>query len=552
MEIKLEGMDISFPLPDFFSRKADHVVVDDKWYPIQKGALPDLRKQLAELNITDSGTISIKQYLGLKGISDYKVYDLPPESISAERMAKIINAETITSVFTGSLYPYQRDGYSWLSFVNKQDVGCILADEMGLGKTIQVIALIANNSVLGRISLVVAPATLLENWRREFEKFAPGVSTLVHQGGRRTGDHKVLRNYDAVITSYETVVRDRYMFKMLDWDTVILDEAQAIKNPAAKRTRAVKAMPRRGAVAMTGTPVQNNLIDLWSICDFAIPGYLGSLRNFKQEYPMDVDSARRVEPLVSPIMLRRRVSDVAKDLPPKIEIPQVLELDHASIDNYESIRIQTNEEYETNAILVVLGKLRMFCAHPTLLTEAFEEPAMKSVKYNRLLEILEEIFSNHSKALVFTSWTKMIDIIAADIKRRFNVYTDIIDGRVSTPERQNIVDTFNNIGEPGILVLNPGAGGVGLNITGANHVIHYNLEWNPATIDQATARAYRTGQNKPVTVHYLYYKETVEEVIMERLKFKRDVSDAAVIGITGADKDYKDMLEALRRSPLKG
>jgi SNF2 family DNA or RNA helicase len=177
------------------------------------------------------------------------------------------------------------------------------------------------------------------------------------------------------------------------------------------------------------------------------------------------------------------------------------------------------------------------------------DPAENCIKYRRLIEILEEIFSNNEKVLVFTSWQKMTDIIVDDVMRRFGVYANRIDGRVDVKERQLIVDRFNKMDAPGVLVLNPVAGGVGLNITGANHVVHYNLEWNPAVVDQATARAYRRGQEKPVTVHRLYYINTVEDVINERLDFKRQISDTAVVGVTGQDEDYKYILDALRRTP---
>lgn len=547
--IKIEIDNKAYPFDDFFQRNADHIIINDTWYPLVPGSYSDLKDILGKLGISNMGEITLKQYLLLRHIQDYKVYDLTPERMNAKGMAKSFDQIHKNTIFTGKLYPYQDEGYCWLSYINQQDVGCILADEMGLGKTIQVIALLADHAGSGKPNLVVAPATLLENWRREINKFAPGISTLIHQGPKRTGSAGELKFYDVIITSYETVTRDRYMLKMIIWNTIILDEAQAIKNPEAKRTKAVKMIPRRSAIAMSGTPVQNNLIDLWSISDFVLPGLLGTLKSFEKEYVMDIDSAERVEPMVSPIMLRRRVIDVAKDLPKKIEIPQVLVMDKKASEEYDEIRQQTVEEYGDQAAFVVLGKMRMFCAHPTLLSEIEEDPVDNSVKYCRLLEILEEIFLNNEKALIFTSWTKMIDILTSDLATRFNIYTNSIDGRVEISERQTIVDTFNNIDEPGVLILNPAAGGVGLNITGANHVIHYNLEWNPAVVDQATARAYRRGQKRPVTVHYLFYKDTVEEIINERLVFKREIGETAVIGVKGKDEDYEYILKALKCTP---
>lgn len=534
---------------DIFGRIIDHIILNGIWYPFIKGSLEELNIFLNSVGILQTGVITLKQYMVIHNNPVINMRGLPPEKILAKEISSSLIPKRVPSFFKGSLYPYQKQGFSWLSYIDQQDMGCILADEMGLGKTIQVIALLANHAGKGKPCMVVSPATLLENWRREIERFANGIRVCIHQGGNRTGFAKDLIVFDVVITSYDLIIRDRYMLKMIDWDIVILDEAQAIKNPGAKRTKAVKAIPRRCSIAMSGTPVQNNLIDLWSISDFALPNILGSLKTFEKEFLMDTDSAKRVEPLISPIMLRRRVDEVAIDLPEKIDIPQSLMMDKKSSEEYEEIRIKTIEEYGNNASFVILQKLRMFCTHPFLLKESDGDLVEESVKYNRLLEILEEIFGNNQKALIFTSWTKMIDILVSDIPLRFGVFSKKIDGRVKIQDRQLIIDEFNSIETPGILVLNPIAGGVGLNITGANHVIHFNLEWNPAVVDQATARAYRKGQTKPVMVHRLFYVNTVEEVINERLELKREIADAAVVGVKGHDEDYQYIINALMRSP---
>jgi len=551
LDIKAEHEENVVYLDNFFTQTADHVVVNHVWFPILKGAIEELRTLLIHYGITQSGPIKLKQYLQIRFLPNYTIRDLTSGHMDAMQFAKSRSTERSGAVFTGHLYPYQKDGYYWLSYIDHQDMGCILADDMGLGKTIQVIALLADHAGSAHPSLIVAPATLLINWRMEIMKFAPGLTWIIHQGPQRTGFADELRQYDIVITSYDTIVRDKYMLKTIDWNLMILDEAQAIKNPAAKRTKAVKAVPRRSAIAMSGTPVQNRLIDLWSITDFVIPGLLGQLPSFEDKYTMDTASAKLLEPMISPIMLRRRLEEVAKDLPDKINIPQPLEMDPESSHEYEEIRLRTIEEYGNNATLVALTRMRMYCGHPSLISEKSGDPTEASVKYCRLLEILDEIFENNEKALIFTSWQKMTDILIRDISRRFGVYTNLIDGRVAINDRQFIVDEFNKVESPGILVLNPVAGGTGLNITGANHVIHYNLEWNPAVVDQATARAYRRGQKKPVTEHRLYYLDTVEEVISQRLKFKKKVADFAVVGVKGKDDDYEYVVDALRKSPIK-
>ena len=232
-----------------------------------------------------------------------------------------------------------------------------------------------------------------------------------------------------IITSYDVVVRDLSLFNLIKWKIVVCDEAQAIKNPITKRAISVKSVPRQVGFAVTGTPIENRLTDLWSIMDFSVPGFLGSLSHFESTYIDSVESAATLEAIISPLILRRKVSEVAMDLPAKIIIPQVLELSLKEADEYENIRQQTIAEFRSNSSLVILIKLRMFCSHPFLLSEyPSEDPACYSNKYLRLVEIVEEIVENRSKALVFTSFNKMNDIITSDLKKRFNVYTASIDG----------------------------------------------------------------------------------------------------------------------------
>jgi SNF2 family DNA or RNA helicase len=404
-----------------------------------------------------------------------------------------------------------------------------------------------------RPNLVVAPSTLLENWRRELARFAPNLKVLVHAGSRRTGHPKHLQSNDVVISSFETVVADVSLFRAVQWNLFILDEAQGIKNPAAKRSIQLKTIPRKLAVAVTGTPVENRLKDLWSITDFVVPSFLGTLSNFERNHPDTVDGATILEPIVSPIILRRRVAEVAKDLPERIDIPLPLELDADSADAYEQIRTDAFAQYGDAASLIALQKLRQFCTHPWL-TDNFKnmrDAAECSPKFSRLLEILDEIISAGGKALIFTSYQESIDILVSEIASRTGIPADFIDGRVPVSERQKKVDEFAALHSSAVLVLNPKAAGTGLNITAANHVIHYNLEWNPAVEDQASARAHRRGQKRPVTVHRLFYANTVEEVINDRMQHKRQLATVAVVGTDGRDQEMADFLRALRISPKK-
>ena len=433
----------------------------------------------------------------------------------------------------------------------RENIGGILADEMGLGKTLQIISVLSSEEKRSVVpSLIVAPTTLLENWRRELKKFAPQITTTIHHGSQRTGFPIELGSKDVVITSYDTVIRDGSLFSQIDWNLVVCDEAQAIKNPATKRAKSVKKIPRKAGFAVTGTPIENRLTDLWSIMDFSVPGFLGSQSEFEKLYENQFDGAFRLESLISPLILRRSVAEVAKDLPAKIIIQQILELSSREIEQYEQIREDTIREFASNSSLVVLVRLRIFCTHPFLIEDKLGcDPALYSNKYARLVEIAEEIVANGAKMLVFTSYNKMNDIIRDDFVNRFGIYTNSIDGRTPTVDRQNIVDEFSLYKGAAVLVLNPVAAGAGLNITAANHVIHYNPEWNPAKEDQASARAYRRGQDRPVTIHRLLYADTVEEIIDDRLTRKRDLVGTAIVGVQGDEDDYNDIVKAISKSP---
>ncbi|EQD52890.1 SNF2/RAD54 family helicase, partial [mine drainage metagenome] len=519
----------------------------------EEGSLEAVRAALSDALIGSEGELTLGQYLGfVRGVKTHGVAMEDGWQASAHTVAGSdpVSVEDLPSV-TAQLYAYQIRGVRWLCAVASGGLGCILGDEMGLGKTLQVIVLLASEKNHGHgPNLVVCPSTLLENWRREIAKFCPSLAVLVHQGAGRTGSASILSSVDVVVASYDTVVRDQILLSVVQWNCLVLDEAQAIKNPEARRSAVAKSIPRRVSLAVTGTPVENCLEDLWSIADFALPGMLGSRSEFLAHFEDTVTDAQRLGPLVSPILLRRLVSEVADDLPPRIDIPQPLRLDGTQAEAYERIRREAEAEYGCAAGLVALNRLRMFCTHPRLLDAGSGDPAEGWPKYQRLLEILEEIFSAGEKALVFSSYTGMSDILVSDLPLRFGtVHVDWIDGRVSIAERQIRVDRFAETPKPGVLVLNPHAAGTGLNIAAANHVIHYNPEWNPAVQDQASARAYRRGQTRPVTVHQFFYMDTVEEVITERLDAKRDLAAGAARG-TAAEPDSGEILKALQRSPL--
>lgn len=530
--------------------RADYVIVSDTWYPLPAGTGGAYSKLGALYGFT-SDSITLGQYIGLlHGAGDFNIDDRATADLAAAHLAPRLN-RNLPSGLAIEPYSYQATGIRWLSLLVSNGVGCILADEMGLGKTLQIIGTLLGEVAAGRSpNIVICPATLLENWRRELSRFAPSLRCLVHTGSRRTGRSSELRTPDVIISSYETVAGDISLFRTIQWNLVVLDEAQNIRNPEARRTLRCKELPRRAGVAVTGTPVENQLLDLWSISDFAVPGYLGTRQQFERDHDETQVSAAELEPLVSAIMLRRRVREVADDLPERIDVPVPLVLDPVSSAAYEEIREEAKQSSRAPS-LTALVRLRMFCAHPWT-AQKFKEtldPVACSPKLERCLEIIEEFKAAGEKVLIFTSFNETADIIEAEVGRRCGVPASQINGRVPVGERQLLVDAFASITGSAILVLNPKAAGTGLNITAANHVIHFNPEWNPAVEDQASARSHRRGQERPVTVHRLFYADTVEEVIYERMGRKRQLAETAVVGAAGTEDDLADVVEALQRSP---
>ena len=547
----LRLFDGSQPLQALESLDIDQILVGDDWYPLPPDSLDAIRELFKSIQVSEQGSLTLRQYLDIRCLNSSLVSIVAPQNEPKDD--SLPASPSLPEGLMADLYPYQETGFQWLSRIADEGLGCILADQMGLGKTLQVIALFLREAKLRDApSLVIAPATLLENWRRELAKFAPSLSVLLHHGRERTGFPKNLQKFDVVIVSYDTAMRDISILEMVAWNIVVLDEAQAIKTPDAQRTVVLKTLPRRMAVAVSGTPVENRLRDLWSLLDFAVPGLLGTLRQFEAHYLDDEDHATELEPLVSPLILRRLVADVAKDLPERIDIPQAIQLSDDSAKRYDAIRHEVIAEYGKMASLVALTKLRMFCTHPFLLSQETGDPLPHSAKYARLLEILDEVFCGSEKVLIFTSYTKMADILAKDLHDRYGVPFTIIDGRTPVTDRQPLIDQFGMTMTSAGLVLNPRAAGTGLNITAANHVVHFNLEWNPALEDQATARAYRRGQTRPVTVHRLFHPGPVEEVIDQRTARKRIIAGNAVVGTEGTESDIADIVRSLELSPVMG
>lgn len=548
--IGVEGSWAPLVLPE-----SDQVFIGKIWHPIRTEDYTEALATIYARGIIGGATLSVGQLIWLRAHAS----DLGIGLVDSLRSSDPSHVHAPSSMdatawgLQADLYPYQKDGVHFLKLIADQGLGCILGDEMGLGKTIQAITLMLAERTAGRgPSLIVSPATLLENWRRELGLFAPSLSVKIHAGPGRAGIASRLADFDVVVTSYDTALRDEALLSSITWNLLALDEAQNIRNPDARRTVAVKGLPRRVSLAITGTPVENRLTDLWSLSDFALPGLLGNRNGFERVFEDTEADAAGLAPIVAPILLRRRVRDVARDLPERIDVAQPLSMSRTMAEDYERTRLEALSEYGKSGSLVALQRLRMFCTHPALIGAGRDDPADGMPKYQRLLELLEEIFQQGEKCLIFTSYTGMTDIFLADLPKRFpGCSFGFIDGRLPVAQRQQTVDEFSAAVTGGALFLNPKAAGVGLNITAANHVIHYNPEWNPALEDQASARAYRRKQQRPVTIHQMFFVDSIEELVIGRLSRKRGLAEHAATGHEG-NATVSDVMQALQISPLSG
>jgi len=540
-----------------------YFIIDNILYPLDTDTIA-YASEILEL-LSDQHTLSLKDTLHFFAErADTPWAEFVPEEFNISQIANNELYSGQTGLFVGNLYPYQQQGLQWLKYCCINKIGGILGDDMGLGKTAQTIALIAwliETELLENV-LIVVPSTLIENWRREMAFFTPSIIPYIHHGNDRTGSPKRLRQEKVIITSYSLMVNDQFVFDKITWGLILMDEASLIKNPDSERRKAIAAIAADVKIVMSGTPVENSLIDLWSLADVVNPGYLGTRGDFSSRYMRkDLSNLQDLRNTVSRIMLRRKKEDVLENLPERIDIHQVLVQNDREILIYEEERLNLvartslpDLRIEKN-ILQQIQEMRQYTTHPylpdrkQLATASIEELKQQSVKFARTMELLTEIRDREEKVLIFTEYLDMIDAFARTLPEHFRCKVFTIDGRVDTPLRQPNIDLFGAEEGFSIMVLNPKTAGMGLNITPANHVIHYTRQWNPALEEQASARAYRNGQTKAVNIYYLYYAGTIEEVIDNRLKEKKQLS-GEVISETDTGTDMAFYLNALAKSPI--
>ncbi|MCF8067987.1 MAG: DEAD/DEAH box helicase [Desulfobacterales bacterium] len=469
---------------------------------------------------------------------------------------KLQNPSNISSVkpgkgFNAKLRKYQQKGLDWLSFLDKLCFGACLADDMGLGKTVQLLAFLNLLKTKSRkqkpksgVSLLIIPASLISNWSAEIQRFAPDLEYYVaHPGSnpdieKNSDDNFQPEAFDLVITTYSMVYRLE-TFSKYEWNYIILDEAQAIKNPGTKQTKAIKKLISKNRIAMTGTPIENRISDLWSLFDFLNPGLLGSPQEFKvfsKKLSKDQKGYQKLRRLIRPYILRRLKTDknVISDLPDKIEMKTLTPLSKKQILLYQQLtsdivkRIETTDGIQRKGIILsALMKFKQICNHPDqyLGTEGYEEK--HSGKFTRLREICETISEKREKVLVFTQFKEITEPLSRFLEGIFDRKGMVLHGSVPVARRKKIIEVFQSPSYVPFMVLSLKAGGVGLNLTEASHVIHFDRWWNPAVENQATDRAFRIGQKKNVVVHKFITKGTIEEkidlMLEEKLKVSNDV-----------------------------
>ncbi|WP_020561172.1 DEAD/DEAH box helicase [Thiofilum flexile] len=463
-----------------------------------------------------------------------------------------------------TLRPYQQQGLNWLQFLREYQLNGILADDMGLGKTLQALAhLLIEQQRLPDAppSLIVAPTSLMSNWRREAERFTPQLKVLVLHGSERHQHFETLKNYDLILTTYPLIVRDEALYAEYNFHYLILDEAQTIKNAKSKTSQAIFSLKAQHRLCLTGTPMENHLSELWSLFHFLMPGFLGSHDQFGRlfrtpiEKHQDLARQHQLRQRIQPFMLRRSKALVASELPPKTEIIRTVALEGKQRDLYETVRLAMDQKVrdEINQkglarshimLLDALLKLRQICCDPRLIKLEQAQNIIQSAKLELLMTLLPEMVEEGRKVLLFSQFTSMLSLIETELVNA-NIRFTKLTGQ--TRRREEVINEFQE-GDASVFLISLKAGGTGLNLTAADTVIHYDPWWNPAAENQATDRAYRLGQDKPVFVYKLITEETVEEKILRLQQRKQALADGIYSGKESESNDLSadDLLDLLK------
>lgn len=523
-----------------------------KWVEVDHKKLKALLKQMEGF----PEAVTLKQAMQMQLREDKLTADVGAAVTNgkwlAELFANLRNPKNMESPafpkdFCAVLRPYQENGYTWLNYMGRLGFGACLAGDMGLGKTVQVLAYLENmreNNKDAR-TLLIVPASLIGNWRKEAEKFSPKMDFLILHGKTASALNSYFEENKAflTITTYGMAARIKAL-KKTEWDCIVLDEAQAIKNPTTKQTRAIKEISSKGKIAMTGTPIENNLTNLWLLFDFLNKGLLGTSKEFREYCKRLNDNPQgyqRLKTMISPFMLRRLKTDknVIADLPDKIESIDYVSLSKKQVVLYRRAVAETEEKMKETIgiarkgiILSAIMKLKQICNHPDQYLGRNNFSADDSGKLQLLREICSTIYEKRERVIVFTQFKEITEQLADFLKTVFGCEGCILHGGTPVKKRNEIVEAFQGDKYIPFIVISVKAGGTGLNLTRANHVIHFDRWWNPAVENQATDRAFRIGQKKNVIVHKFVCRGTIEEKIDEMIRSKTELADN-IIGSGG-------------------
>ena len=545
LKIKVAGEEVSAEEIRFLlEQNSTLVFFRDRWIEVDRGILREALRALEKADKTKANPLSFA--LGIGAVGRMEVGEvlagggilglLNRLRQSHDGAANVTRGGMAAEIpgFEGALRDYQARGVEWISFLTDNGFGALLADDMGLGKTIQTIAWIlrafaAKAAGAAQPVLVVAPLTLLSNWRHEFAKFAPSLRVYVHQGDMRhvgSGFKKAAAEADVVVTSYALIVRDHREFAEVEWGGIVIDEAQAIKNPDTHAARAIRALGVRRRLALTGTPIENSVADIWSLEEFLNPGLLGDRKSFADRFvkPLATDPSsaqgKKLRRALEPFVLRRLKSDpaVAGELGEKREVREYCALAPAERAEYEGALADYRAgERRQGDIFALLTRLKLAC-------DGFDGETVSGGKADRLVELVETIFENGESVLVFTQYAKVGEALRKLLEGRFAQPVAFLHGGLSAAQREEQIALFGGTAGPAAFVLSLRAGGFGLNLTKATHVIHFDRWWNPAVEGQATDRAHRIGQEKTVFVHVFVTEGTVEERVEEILDRKESLA----------------------------
>ncbi len=546
--------------------------INGTWIEVDKEKIKSTKEFLEENGAAKQLTISEALRLGNGLISDEAL--LPIMDFTAQGWLNALldssngDYEKLEQPkeFIGELRPYQKDGMSWLHFLSSIGMGSCLADDMGLGKTIQFLAFLLKEKEEGKLTdptLLIVPMSTLNNWINEFATFAPALKPYLHHGSTRlSGDDfiKCIKDTDVILTTYALAFRDEEFISKVNWGRIALDEAQSIKNLGTKQTQSIRKLVDKQMhtstrssscqrIALTGTPMENHLEELWSIMDFLNPGYLGTISSFRTRFAVPIERyqnqevAKNLNKIISPFILRRVKTDpkIIDDLPEKLEMIEYIDLTKEQAKLYEntlsSLFPQIDEAtgiHRKGLVLSTITKLKQICNHPELSSVLPEKISANSGKLNRLEELLGSFLQTEDKVLIFTQFAQMGHLLKKYLEERLGLEILFLHGGLSKAARDKLVTRFQNPTEEinhKIFILSLKAGGLGLNLTEANQVVHFDQWWNPAVEDQATDRAFRIGQKRNVQVRKFICRGTLEERIAEMSKNKKNLADS-IIGST--------------------